>query len=570
MNELSAIQKKHHLDESEELYCSLKRQKIEGIVIGKDFFYKIMAQKNNTFILSRSKILDRSKLRRLRNSISIGDTICLNLKFEKNENLRNARAVAHVANFLAILRLKPGGERSSLLFDISKLVNEKTQDAFREKFPQIKQEKEGSWVIPCTLAPLYDKPSDSNEDKFYHFPSLPSDLKALVSKFLTPDDFDSLFSIYPLDANTLGQLSDKCQALASYEVKELLQYVHNSPHNHTQAFVSFYENTQLLRKNVKKLSFWEWNGWNGLNCRNISFIPISKYFHNMHTVDAWNLRNADDLLIALQGVTKLKTLDLVGSDVTGETFNFLPDTLEKLYCKSCKKLKEGEIKKLAHINLKELNLSNTNLSGKEFGKLPKSLKILHCSSCSNLSEDAIAKLGHTQLESLDISHTLISGTYFSSLPKTLQHLECTGSDVTDESIGTLGQYPALEELVVALSQIQGTTFGLLPRSLKILDCYSCLRITDAQIRNLRNSSVEWLNLRSVVITGECLDALPQTLKEFACDSDRLKPGALEILEKLKKTIKITLDYDEGFTSFYMWPKKQNPANFSGHIRKNNG
>jgi uncharacterized protein YjbI with pentapeptide repeats len=539
MNELSAIQKKHHLDESEELDCSLKRQKIEGIVLGKEFFYKIVVQQNNAFVLVRSKILDKSKLKRLRNSISIGDTICLNLKFEKNENLRNARAVAHVANFLAILRLKPGGESSSLLFDISKLVNEKTQDAFREKFPQIKQEKEGSWVIPCTLAPLYDKPSDSNEDKFYHFPSLPSDLKALVSKFLTPNDFYSLFSIYPLDANTLGQLSDKCKALASYETKELFQHLYNCQnHNHTHAVGSFYENTQLLRKNVKELSFWQWDG---CNLRNISFIPISKYFHNMHTVDAWNLRNADDLLVALSGVAQLKTLNLSSSDVTGKTFNFLPDTLEKLSCSFCKKLEEDEIRKLAHSNLKELDLSNSDLSGKEFGKLPKSLKILHCSSCFNLSEDAIAKLGHTALESLDISHTHISGAHLSTLPPTLKHLNMTGPNVTDKTIAALGSFPALVELSLACASIMGHTFGLLPKSLKKLDCMDCLLITDAEIRNLKNSSLEWLSLHGIFITGECFDALPHSLKTLGCSNYKLTPQAYILLEQLKKTQDLSVD-----------------------------
>jgi hypothetical protein len=534
MNEISTsgIQKKHHLDESVELPRPLKRQKIRGNVIGKGFFYKVMAQQNNTCILSRSKTLDKSKLRRLQNSIFYGDIICLNLDFEKNENLRNARAVAHVANFLAILRLQPGGENPSVLFDISKLVNEKTQDALREKFPKIEQEKEGNWIIPCTPAPLYDKPPDSSKDNFVHFPSLPSDLKAVVSKFLMLDDFYSLFNIYPLDANTLGQLSDKCQALASYEVKELHQYVHNSPHNHTQAFASFYKHTQLLRKNVKKLSFWQWDG---LNCRNISFIPISKYFHNMHTIDAWNLRNADDLLVALQGVTKLKTLNLSGSDVTGETFDFLPTTLEKLFCRFCKKLQEDEIKKLAQINLKELDLTYTDISGKEFGQLPKSLKILLCSSCYNLSDDAIAKLMPTALESLDISYTKLSGAHFSTLPKTLKHLDLSGSDVTDESIGTLGSFSALVELNLALAHISGSTFGLLPRSLKKLDCMDCARITDAQIRSLKNSSLEWLNLRGIFITGECFDALPHSLKVLSCHGYKLTPQALTVLEELKKT-----------------------------------
>src|SRR5581483_11770410 len=107
--------------------------------------------------------------------------------------------------------------------------------------------------------------------------------------------------------------------------------------------------------------------------------------------------------------TKLVGLGLQNTNIQGDHFDLLPDSLKELDCFSCKKLSEKAIEKLQNkLALELLDVTGTLIAGDHFDLLPNSLKTFSCNDCKNVTDENLKKLKtKTKLEFLNISNTNI-------------------------------------------------------------------------------------------------------------------------------------------------------------------
>jgi hypothetical protein len=242
---------------------------------------------------------------------------------------------------------------------------------------------------------------------------------------------------------------------------------------------------------------------------------LAHYFPNLESLSLIGYQESDEVIVQLKNFSKLRTLDLSFSDVTGKTFTKLSPHIVKVILNNCKGLKESALSDLSHTALLHLDLGETGLKCSKIGKLPKSIKFLKLAHC-NLEEKVISELNtFASLESLDIGWTKIQGNFFEKLPKSLKILECAHTGINDKAIIKLSN-STIEHLDISWTEVSGLTFDELPKTVKNLISAFCPTLADEAIQKLAKSTLEKLNICATKIEGKHFAFLPGTMKNLNC------------------------------------------------------
>lgn len=165
--------------------------------------------------------------------------------------------------------------------------------------------------------------------------------------------------------------------------------------------------------------------------------------------------------------------DLLDFEITGRTFDFLPETLTELYCDGLRGLYSVHLALLQHTHLKKLTIDNSLIENIPSQNLPPTLEKLICLNCHYLTDTFMIHLYSLPLTELHlIGSTQISGQYFIHLPPTIQFLDFSNCSSFSKVAG-LGQLLFLKELILTNTCVTGEDFKFLPDSLKKLMCNEC-------------------------------------------------------------------------------------------------
>jgi hypothetical protein len=209
---------------------------------------------------------------------------------------------------------------------------------------------------------------------------------------------------------------------------------------------------------------------------------LANIFPNIEELHFEVFSKTDEICQYLNYFKNLKILDFIGTDITGENFKHLPNSVTELSFADCYQLNDYD-KKTKQINknlsfqhlikLEKLAFRSTTIQGPCFQFLPESLKILSCRN-NPLIDEGLAYLKDKHLIDLDISNSYhIMGKYFGNLPRTLQTLNCDCcEELQDGAIANLF-HTQLKSLHLDSTTLQDPDFSRLPRTIKILSCDHC-------------------------------------------------------------------------------------------------
>jgi hypothetical protein len=164
------------------------------------------------------------------------------------------------------------------------------------------------------------------------------------------------------------------------------------------------------------------------------------------------------LLGPSQYLKELKMENCTG--ITGSIFNDIPESLEILLLENCQLITDNDLAKLSDSsteNPKATGLTDLtivwceNITGSTFDKLPNSLRYLKLLTCKNLTDDGLANLSVlTNLAELTIEHCdNITGLKFHKFPKSLRVLKLVCcKHITDDVPKKLSVLPNLSVLIV--------------------------------------------------------------------------------------------------------------------------
>ena len=242
---------------------------------------------------------------------------------------------------------------------------------------------------------------------------------------------------------------------------------------------------------------------------------VSKQLHTLQLTDYSTLNNDWFLQILEQCGSTLKTLSLVGFNLTDEMLIKYKGTLpclENLNMHCCQQLTNKgllQILQLCGSTLRSLTISYTNIIGENLseykGTLPclKNLDMSHCYQLTNKGLLLMLQLCGSKLRSLDIG----------------------GTNITDD----------------ILMKYKGTLFCL--DNLKLIDCYT--QLTDKgllQILQFCGSTLRSLDISYTNITGENLSEYKGTLPclnnlAIASCEQLTDKGLLQILQLCGSTLR---------------------------------
>jgi len=174
---------------------------------------------------------------------------------------------------------------------------------------------------------------------------------------------------------------------------------------------------------------------------NITGKNLSEYkgtlpcLQNLNMKDCYQLTNKGILQILQLCGSKLRSLDISETNITGENLSEYKGTLpclENLNMRNCKQLKNKgllQILQLCGSTLRSLDISGTNITGNNLSEYKgtllclENLNMRYCGHLTNKGLPQILQLCGSTLRSLNILGTNITGEYLSEYKGTLPCLE---------------------------------------------------------------------------------------------------------------------------------------------------
>lgn len=288
------------------------------------------------------------------------------------------------------------------------------------------------------------------------------------------------------------------------------------------------------------------------NCQKVTgstfdYIPIS--------IEELVIKNcaflAEESMIMLERLKKLKKLSLHSCQITGRKFGFLPENIESITLVDCRNLEDNALEKLYHISaLKRLVIEDAPITGFGFDQFPSMLEELSVRRCSRLESEAITNLTYAKnlrILSIEMSETF-TGRYttcFTLLPDSLKELTITAKGLYDKNIEDFRHLTNLKRLLLkGCSNITGaSSFKSLPKGLEELQVISCESFPDSGIESLHElpnlKKLTLIDLR--LIEGLSFSSLPEQLKELVCiDCEGIRDAGVKGLEHLKKLNRLSI------------------------------
>lgn len=191
--------------------------------------------------------------------------------------------------------------------------------------------------------------------------------------------------------------------------------------------------------------------------------------------------NVDDISMAAVGgyfrrLKKLYLQDL--HDITKKAFDYLPVGLEELVIVNCLKIDDAALGNLGKLkNLEVLSISTSNITGSTFNLLPEGLRRLGLFDCHNLTARTTKKIRDLVAMQESECKTYIPTLQIPSNP--LGRLIIKRCDsVNDDFISELSEMmDGLAYLSISdCNNITGSSFGSLPKGLKSLSLHRCDKV----------------------------------------------------------------------------------------------
>jgi len=245
-----------------------------------------------------------------------------------------------------------------------------------------------------------------------------------------------------------------------------------------------------------------------------------KALNDLPALTALTIQNCpidDAALVHLDGVTRLRSLSLLNTNVRGSGLGVL------------KKLENLAVTGPA-IHVDELNAlgASTELRSLEIG----------CRDLKVTQIESLAKL--PQLSVLRLTRVILDDEAFLALPAIpeLKELEFQADELTDEGIARITAFPALQSLALARSRLTdaGLSHVASLKHLKSLSLEDCAGVTSAGMQHLVGlAELRHLTLRGTAVRVDGLTQLAANRKLTKLNILTTQASAADI-EKLRKSL----------------------------------
>lgn len=230
---------------------------------------------------------------------------------------------------------------------------------------------------------------------------------------------------------------------------------------------------------------------------------IVRIFPNIECINLECSNITDRELSVLKALTKLESLDVGATKITGESLVLFPG-LKELNIGNCFKLSDAALtRSFARLaKLERLYAARTTLSGENLKYIePSCLIELYFFGCKfdKHNENALAEIlkEANHLEILNVGATRITDAGLRYVPQSLKQLDCQSCHhLTDEGLGqALQQAKLLKELDARSNNFNGSALQFASRDLEKLDFGVCKNFTYSDLLKFLDQAPKLIFLR---------------------------------------------------------------------------